>query len=271
MRVPAALIFLPLVVAAQTPPRQVDRALRARVNEFFQYHVDGNFRKAYEMVAEDTKDYYFATQKVRFKSFKIENIKYSDHFTRAEVDISSERFVELPPPIRETVMPSRMKTTWKIENGKWVWYDLSRPTSITPMGPSDPNTLRSRGSSPAMPDVSPATMQARANAILKGNSAPDKSELVLPVDKTSSEQIVFHNGEQGSVKISLDSGARPAGLTAELDKTDLNAGENALIKIHFDPQNTTAPPARFTLRIIMEPFSKVFPITIRFAPHQPRP
>ena len=268
MRVSAALFLLPMVVAAaQNAPKKVDRELRARVNEFFQAHVDGNFRKAYEIVANDTKDYYFASQKVRFKSFKIDSIQYSDHFKRADVKITGERIVDLPYPLQRTVMPSSMDTSWKIEKGKWVWYDDSKPAAITPMGPSDTKALEHRGASASLPDLSQGAMKNRADVILKGNSAPDKSELVLPMDKTSSEQIVFKNGEQGSVKISVDSSAAPAGFTAELDKSDLAAGENATIKIQFDPKKGPAAPGQFTLRIIMEPFSRVFPVTIRFAAH----
>src|ERR1039458_2187897 len=39
------------------PPADVDAALRARVLEFFDLHVKGEFRKAEALVAEDTKDF----------------------------------------------------------------------------------------------------------------------------------------------------------------------------------------------------------------------
>jgi hypothetical protein len=65
-RIAICLIFLPMIALGQlqTPAEQADVALRARVTEFLQYHVDGNFRKAYDMVAEDTKDDYFASGKI---------------------------------------------------------------------------------------------------------------------------------------------------------------------------------------------------------------
>src|SRR5579872_6889230 len=80
-----ALALLPVVALAQTPPPEVDQALRARVTEFLQYHVDGKFTKAFEYVADDTKEYYFNSQKVQFISFHLDDVKYSDHFTKAEV------------------------------------------------------------------------------------------------------------------------------------------------------------------------------------------
>jgi len=274
MRVQTALILLPLAALAQTPPPEVDQALRARVNEFFQYHVDGNFRKAFEMVAEDTKDYYFESQKVLFKSFKIESISYSDNFTKAEVDLTGQRLWKPRYNFPETVVPVPMKTHWKIEDGKWMWYDHSRPAWVTPMGPSDPEALKKHSdsaSTAAMPDLSPQSLQERANAIMQQQSALDKSELTLPLDKSSSEQIVFHNGQTGTVKLMLDAGAKPAGFTAELEKTDVNAGESAIIKIRFDPKDAPASPAGFTLRVIMEPFSRIFPITVKFVPKPTAP
>src|SRR5690349_19556011 len=39
------------------PPAGVDQALRARIHEFFQYHVTQEFRKAEKVVAEDSQDF----------------------------------------------------------------------------------------------------------------------------------------------------------------------------------------------------------------------
>src|ERR1700688_644511 len=44
------VLLLPLITSGQQQPAappEVEQALRARVTEFLQYHVDGNFRKAY--------------------------------------------------------------------------------------------------------------------------------------------------------------------------------------------------------------------------------
>src|SRR5438067_1630231 len=93
----AALVLLPLAAFAQTAPPEVEEALRARVTQFFQYHVDGDFRKAFELVAEDTKDQYFGEQKIQLKTFKIQYIIYSDEFTKAEVQMSGERMWKMRP------------------------------------------------------------------------------------------------------------------------------------------------------------------------------
>ncbi len=269
MRSFAAWLLLPIAAFAQsdskTPSPEAEQALRARVNEFFQYHVDGKFSKAYEMVAEDTKEYYFATQKVQFKSFKIDSIKFIDD-THAEVDLTGQRIWKPRYDFPETVVAVPMHTKWKIEDGKWVWYEDQRSRWATPMGPSDPSVARSGGAQNA-PDLSPEALRRRAQEILKQQQQQpvlDKTELVLPLDKASSEQIVFHNNEGGTIKIYLDPTAKMPGLTAELDKSDVPAGETATIKVRFDPKEAPQPPASFTLRLIAEPFDRVLPITIKF-------
>ena len=146
------------------------------------------------------------------------------------------------------------------------------------MGPSDLDKLKPQtpaaGAAPpgTAPDLSEAGLKARASSIIQQSSV-DKSQLNLPLDRPSSEEVVFHNGQQGTIKLALADGAKPAGLTAELDKTNVNENENAVVKVHYHPPADLAPgavPASFTLRLIMEPFSVIFPISVTFvAPSKP--
>src|SRR5208337_4156624 len=112
----------------------------ARVIEFFQYHVDGSYRKAMDMVADETKDEYFASGKMRLKSFKLEDIKYSDKFEKATVTTTVTRDWEIRLQNNTVTLP--MITTWKLEHGKWVWYHNKQGEWLTPMGPSDYNAIK---------------------------------------------------------------------------------------------------------------------------------
>src|SRR6266403_360517 len=191
----AAFVLLPVVAFAQTPPPEVDEALRARVTEFFQYHVDANFRKAYELVAEDTKEQYFGAQKWQFKSFKIDSIKYSDNFTKAEVQVTGQRMWRMRPDLPEVPVSLPMATLWQVENGKWMYHEEPRQIN-TPMGPSAAPPKTEDGK-PKLPNVSPEAIAAAARNILQQSSV-DKTELTLAPDKASSERVVFHNGFQGT-------------------------------------------------------------------------
>jgi hypothetical protein len=116
------------------PPADVDRALRARVEEFFQYHVTGEFRKAEALVAEDTKDLFYNRNKPRYLKFvNIDHINYNDDFTKATaivMVVSPEMiagWVGGPPTLP---IPS----TWKIEDGKWYFYLEPETFLRTPFG-----------------------------------------------------------------------------------------------------------------------------------------
>jgi hypothetical protein len=266
----AALILLPIAALAQTetqsPPPEVDQALRARVTEFFEDHVQAKFTKAFELVAEDTREYYFAAQKIQFKSFKIDSVTYSDHFTKAAVTLSCERMWRMSAQIPEVQVTQAMSTTWKIENGKWFWYrDANAETGLTPMGRSDPSAIgRSNGSPLALPDVSQDALKKRAAEVLKESSV-SKTEVTLPADHPSSEQVVFHNGQPGSVLLSVDASAKLDGFSAVLDKKEVRAGEDVVLKIHYDPAGKSTAPAPFTVRVIVTPFNQAFSIAVKFA------
>src|SRR5260370_24279308 len=65
-------------------PPDVDEALRARITGFYQAHVDKKFRQADQFVAEDTKDFYYESNKPAYLSFNIGKITYSENFTKAK-------------------------------------------------------------------------------------------------------------------------------------------------------------------------------------------
>ena len=277
----AALVLFPLAVWAQDstpkPPPEVDRALRARVTEFFNDHVEGNFMKAFSLVAEDTKEYYFSVQKNKFVSYKLGDIDYSDNFTKATVHATAEQVMRPRPEFPELRITQQMDTLWKIENGQWVWYIDPKAVSRTPMswtpgapkGAGQPEAPTDPGQKPAdpkakLPAIDQKTMDQRAFEILHGSSV-DKPDVTFKTGQASSQEVVFHNGQPGSVRVFVDPGAAIEGFTAVADKRDLRAGEDAVIKLHYEP-GKKPPPTQAMVRVVVEPFDTAYPITVRFAP-----
>src|SRR5262245_19462395 len=78
------------------PPVEVDAALRARIDEFYGYHVIQQFRLAEALVAEDTKDFFYSHNKPLYLSFQISRIEYSKDFTKAKATVIGEQFVMMP-------------------------------------------------------------------------------------------------------------------------------------------------------------------------------
>lgn len=266
MRFQAALLGFAAIAFGQTPPPEVDQALRARVNEFFGYHVSGEFRKAIDLVAEDTKDYYFAVQKNLFISFKIVDVKYNDDFTRATVRVDGTRKVRIRPEFPETTVVQPMPTTWKIENGKWVWYVDKATLLATPMSngpnptpaPPQPNA----DGTPRMPDLSDKSVRNMAQQILKASSI-NKPSLVFSASQGSTEEIIFHNGQQGFVKLFVDTSAAPDGLTSKIDNPEVGANQDAKVSLHWAGGKTQPPPS-LVVKVITQPLDQVFPIVVNF-------
>ncbi len=260
-----ALALLPVVALAQTPPPEVDQALRSRVTEFFQYHVEGGpaFRKAMDLVADDTKDYYFGAMKYQFKSFHIDTVKYNDDFTKADVTVTGQRIWQPRPDFPPTILATPMLTRWKIEKGLWVWYYNPATEWLTPMGPSDRSAIQAPIPM-AAPQLDAGHIASAAQNILKQSSI-DKNVVNLALDKPSSDQVVFHNGQPGAVKLVLQGSTSIPGFSAAFDKPNLGANENAILKIQYQPDDKqAAPPAQVNLRFLVEPLNEPFGVTVKF-------
>src|SRR5688572_6406856 len=106
----------------QKAPPHIDTALRARVSQFLQAHVDGKYRVANELVAEESKDFYFAMEKRRFLSFEILRIDYTENFTKATVVAMVEVICSPATLLPNTLMIPPYQMRWKVENGDCYYY-----------------------------------------------------------------------------------------------------------------------------------------------------
>src|ERR1700733_2047389 len=118
------LLFPALAVSAwaqQPSPAQAtaEKALRARVNQFYQLMLDKKYRVAEEMVASESKDDYYDGTKPDIKGFSIEKVELSDRNTRATV-IVKWKLQTLFPGAGVMTFEFPATTWWKIENGKWA-------------------------------------------------------------------------------------------------------------------------------------------------------
>ena len=254
------VILLPLLSLGQTAPPEVEQALRARVTEFLQDHVDGNFRKAYELVAEDTKENYFNNGKVQLQGFKIDDVKFTDNFTRAAVTATMNRMVNVAGQDIPVALPST--TTWKIENGKWVWYSEVAGHS-TPMGPSAAPPAAPQGALTDLPkDFDDKAIAAAAREILQ-QVGVDKKAVTLAWDKVSEERVVFHNGMTGSVQLLLSAPEIP-GFTAKIEQALVRAGGDVPVVFHYEPGNQAAQKDPVNVQLIVQPLNQIFFIRVSF-------
>lgn len=160
-----AACFAQTKEAPPQPPPDVDAALRARVTEFFQYHVTGQFRKAEALVAEDSKDIFYNRNKPRYIKFlEIARIDYSDNFTKA-LATATVSSMEMIPGWTAGAPTIPVLSSWKLENGQWCWYVppetvMRTPFGNIPLATSEAAKERNPGMFPVPPTASPAPSAA---------------------------------------------------------------------------------------------------------------
>jgi hypothetical protein len=222
------LIFASLAAAAfgQDPadlfnraPADVDQALRARITEFFHYHVTGEHRKAEELVADDTKDYFYDGNKPRYISFEIGKIDYSDGYTKAKALVTVKMAVMLPG-FNGKVMDIPSPSYWKLIDGKWYWYLDAAMRNASPMGEMKPGPPRADGAPPT--PVIAASMEE-----LFAQVKADKAAVEVKVG--SPDHIVITNGMVGPINLTVQ--GKIDGIEAAFDHAEIKPGEKATLMV----------------------------------------
>ncbi|MCL6544345.1 MAG: hypothetical protein K6T61_03890 [Bryobacteraceae bacterium] len=250
-------------------PPDIDEALRARINKFYQYHVEGKFRAADALVAEDSKDVFFGADKQRCRSFAITKISYSDNFTRASAMVICDTEMMMPPvgliPIK---MPIR--SLWKVENGEWYWYVEPPPPGSSlnsmfgvpgPAGPP-PNSTGAAGapSAPAAPGP-PITFTPLLDLETLQNAVrADRTSVTFAVGTKGTERIQLANRLPGGVRLELRPAKLP-GFEISLDKENLEKGESATLSITYLAAADSKPGAT-ALVVVVTPAEQEIPIRI---------
>ncbi|MEO5924842.1 MAG: hypothetical protein ABIR70_13565 [Bryobacteraceae bacterium] len=275
-------ILLPLTLSAQASadyplpesaaPKEVSQALRERVTQFFEYHRGAINRKAIDMVAEDTKDYYFSSGKVLFTNVQIMNLDFSKDFQKAAVRLETTQMWQVGT--QSTLATTPVVVTWKMEDGKWVWYldNQMMSRSATPMGESAPpptadgkllpQPLVNADGTLNIPSdfAEPARVAAQSEAILS-QAGVDKTVVTFNAGESNEDKITFHNGFTGQVSLKLYEAPQIPGLKITLSKSDLGPREDAVVKFVYDGTVVPAALARpYTIRLGLAPFAQEYPI-----------
>lgn len=229
----------------EKPPADVDAALRARIQEFYHYFETQEYRKAEKLIAEDSQDFFYNHNKPHYLSVAIQNIRYSEHFTRASVVVLAEQFVMMPG-FAGTPMKVPTASTWKIVDGQWFWFVDPIEARRTPFGliPEKPNAPASPG---ALPPI-PTTADFALNLVkVESNS--------LEMKPGASAQVTFNNTARGMAFLSVQ--ALPPGVEAAFDRTQLAAGEKALLTVKT---GKTAKPGTIAVKVM--PTGEIVAITL---------
>jgi hypothetical protein len=230
------------------PPARVDAALRSRVQEFFDLHMKGEFRKAEQLVAADTKDFFYKGNKPKYLSFEVSRIDYSANFTKATVVVMCEQYIMMPG-FADHPMKVPTPSTWKLEKGKWYWYVDQDALLNTPWGRMKPGASPAKG---AAPPPSLASIPTSADFLYK-QIQMDKTGVRMKAGESA--EVVIANGAPGPVSLSVP--AALPGLEAKLDKVTLPAGGKATLTLRAAEGAKSG-----VLHVQVEPTMQLLPLQI---------
>lgn len=252
-------------VFTKAPP-EVDEALRARITTFYQAHINGKYRDAFQVVADEAQDDFIAASKDTYKSCEITKINYSENFTKASVVTACKGEFRWRTERMPATLP--LSTNWKLVDGQWYWYVVKHDKVETPFGIS--SVTPDAGDAKSAPAI-PADPVAAARDILSKISV-DKTEIQLKGYETSQDEIHIANNMPGPIRITVNSPGS-AGLSIKIDKTEIAAGEKATVLFAYSVDDAKAlchdcfkpvKPAT-SAEINIEPTGQAFHVNVIFA------
>jgi hypothetical protein len=231
------------------PPADVDDALRARATEFYRLHVERKYRQAEQLVAESAKDDFYAAAKQDLKDFRIDQIAYSDHYTKAKITVVGKTMVSFMGMAAPQLMDVPFPSYWKLDGGKWCFYYYVDPEHMTPFGKQKTPSKDGKSSGPL--DFKPVDLSTISQGV-----KPDRTVVKLG---DSDEKVELTNRLPGVVKLTF-SEKQYSGLDAKLDKVELMAGETATLTIH--PTSPVGRP-RTMVGVIVQPSNQLIQVEVR--------
>jgi hypothetical protein len=253
-------------------PPPVEEALRARVDEYYHAFMEGKFKKAYLLVANDSQDAFLESDKQQYKACETIKIRFAESFTKATVVESCKGEWRWHGQITPTTFP--VTSSWKIEDGKWCWTYM-RPTQVpSPFSPTGFVPVPAENAPKDGVGV-PKDFRAATQSILAKVSV-DKLGVRLHPDETSHDVVRVRNGMPGVIKLQMDQLAVP-GLKITLGKSELGANEETTVSFDYsldDPGIACIDCAKKlrgtpTVALHVVPTGQTFTIAVAFVPTTP--
>jgi len=244
--------------AQQSSPAaaKAEKALRDRVQQFYQLQVDKKYRQAEAIVADDTKDDYYNMRKPDIKEFSIGSIELTDNNTKAKVLVKA-KVVVLMPGAGAEALEFPTPTTWKIDNGQWCWYISEEAKTQTPFG---------KMKTSAAPEISQLDKTGEAPG---GIAHPDIRAIQgqISIDTTTVEltrhnrdqTVTIKNGLPGPLDLRVDPHAEKIeGLKVTISKTHLEKGESATLQFHLYGEKQLTD----VVEVVATPLNQIYDIQV---------
>jgi hypothetical protein len=235
------------------PPPEIEKAVRARTNEFCELHKQGKFRQAEEMVAEDTKDYFYNSGKPRYVSYQIQSVTFNEDFTQALAMVTCELY--LPGlGFQEHTVKMLTPFNWKLVGGQWMWYMTKESLMYTPFGKVAERPSTEVAGNPAGRPVppNPVVIPGTVEQFLS-NIKADRNTLELKPGATG--QVTFTNGSPGAITLVILQ--QIPGMEAKFENATVPGGGKGVLTVHAGDKPTVG-----SIELRVKPIGPAFSIKV---------
>ena len=253
----AGLTVLTVLGMGQSPfqsaPPKVEEALRARVGQLYTLFQQRKFRQAEELVAEDSKDTFYATSKARHLGFEIKSVSFSPDLKDATAVVALQMIMPITGP-RPVTIPITSK--WRQVEGEWyLYYPQYKPgdTVQTPFGP------KKISADSARPEILANIEKGPSLATLRTMYKVSAKELRFPSSAPGriTQQITVANRSTG--KLSLERRTKDIkGVEMSIAPEEAAPGEEIKVSFRYSPavqQQRRNHSVRFSVLPISQQFS----------------
>jgi len=241
-------------------PSEAESRLRARVDKFYTLLQEGrtsvrSLRQAEALVAEDSKDAYYVARKPDIREFHISSVELIEGGQRAKVVVTAKVTVMMVGAGPQE-FDAPVTSTWKLENGEWMFYMDPVTLGQTPFGKMYGETTGATG---PPPDLA-ALMANKPNAAsLQSKIKIDRSSVVLTPDAPV-QFVTISNELSGSIDISMDDlSKRIPGLTVSLGASRVEGGKSTQVKLEAKPGVTVSG----TVHLFVAPLGNEFDVQVK--------
>jgi hypothetical protein len=238
-------------VAQTTSPAnaRVEKAVRARAEQFYKLELNKQFRQAETMVADESRDYFYDSSKPNFKDVKVGNVEITDKGKKALVHVMVSVEIAIPGLGAPQVFTTPSTSNWKLEKGRWCWYFDKEATVPTPFG------KMKFGDAKAGTGIMDITRKTSATSI-EALVTVDRRSVTLTAQHPM-ETVTLSNNLPGEISAELDN-RKINGISAQLEGKTVKAGEKAILRI----QRTSDVKAHGTVVLRVSPLNQEFAIKV---------
>lgn len=210
-------------------PAKQEALLKQQVGKFWQFFVEGKFRAADTLVAEESKEDFFVWPKKQIRGFRYEQAFYTAGGKEAKVVVVVDTDLAMMG-VGSMRIEKPVHTWWKLIKGNWYWFQPKNEMRETPFGKEPTNLGSGKTAIEAMGQAGAPTLESLRNAVRM-----DKTDLKFVQGVGKEEELVITNTMPGTVLVNYDAPRLMPELEVRLESNKLARESKGRVFVKYDP------------------------------------